>query len=87
LLFDPEVGGCSVLRNIFRLATDYMTPHKNGGTLYNHQNDDKDISVLKYVIRPPLWSVVRVLGYRSGALGSIPGTARKKSSGSGTGST
>jgi hypothetical protein len=32
--------------------------------------------------------VVRVLGYRSGGPGSIPGTAReKKSSGSGTGST
>jgi hypothetical protein len=31
--------------------------------------------------------VVRVLGYRSGGPGSIPGTAKKKSSGSGTGST
>jgi hypothetical protein len=32
--------------------------------------------------------VVRVLGYRSGGAGSIPGTTRKKkSSGSGTGST
>jgi hypothetical protein len=31
--------------------------------------------------------VVRVLGYRSGRPGSIPGTTRKKSSGSGTGST
>jgi hypothetical protein len=31
--------------------------------------------------------VVRVLGYRSGGLGSIPGTTRKKSSGPGTGST
>jgi hypothetical protein len=31
--------------------------------------------------------VVRVLGYRSGGTGSIPGTTRKKSSGSGTGST
>jgi hypothetical protein len=31
--------------------------------------------------------VVRVPGYRSGGLGSIPGTTRKKSSGSGTGST
>jgi hypothetical protein len=30
--------------------------------------------------------VVRVLGYRSGGPGSIPGTAKKKSSGSGTGS-
>jgi hypothetical protein len=30
---------------------------------------------------------VRVLGYRSGGLGSIPGTTKKKSSGSGTGST
>jgi hypothetical protein len=30
--------------------------------------------------------VVRVLGYRSGGPGSIPGTTRKKSSGSGTGS-
>jgi hypothetical protein len=30
--------------------------------------------------------VVRVLGYRSGDAGSIPGTTRKKSSGSGTGS-
>jgi hypothetical protein len=29
--------------------------------------------------------VVRVLGYRSGGPGSIPGTTRKKSSGSGTG--
>jgi hypothetical protein len=31
--------------------------------------------------------VVRVLGCRSGGLGSIPGTTKKKSSGSGTGST
>jgi hypothetical protein len=31
--------------------------------------------------------VVSVLGYRSGGPGSIPGTTRKKSSGSGTGST
>jgi hypothetical protein len=31
--------------------------------------------------------VVRVLGYRSGDPGSIPSTTRKKSSGSGTGST
>jgi hypothetical protein len=31
--------------------------------------------------------VVRVLGYRSGGPGSIPGTTRKKNSGSGTGST
>jgi hypothetical protein len=29
--------------------------------------------------------VVRVLGYRSGGPGSIPGTTRKKNSGSGTG--
>jgi hypothetical protein len=31
--------------------------------------------------------VARVLGYRFGGPGSIPGTTRKKSSGSGTGST
>jgi hypothetical protein len=31
--------------------------------------------------------VVRALGYRSEGAGSIPGTTRKKSSGSGTGST
>jgi hypothetical protein len=31
--------------------------------------------------------VVRVLGYRSGGPGSIPGTTRKKSNGPGTGST
>jgi hypothetical protein len=31
--------------------------------------------------------VVRVLGYRSGGPGSIPGTTKKTSSGSGTGST
>jgi hypothetical protein len=31
--------------------------------------------------------VVRVLGYRSGGPSSIPGTTKKKSSGSGTGST
>jgi hypothetical protein len=31
--------------------------------------------------------VVRVLGYRSGGSGSIPGTTRKKSNGFGTGST
>jgi hypothetical protein len=34
-----------------------------------------------------LWSVVRVIGYRSGGPGSIPGTTRKKISGSGAGST
>jgi hypothetical protein len=44
--------------------------------------------------RPPLEAVTRghlqrfrVLGYRFGGPGSIPGTTRKKSSGSGTGST
>jgi hypothetical protein len=31
--------------------------------------------------------VVRVLGYRSGGPGSIPGTTKKKCRGSGTGST
>jgi hypothetical protein len=31
--------------------------------------------------------VARVLGYRSGGPGSIPGTTKEKSSGSGTGST
>jgi hypothetical protein len=31
--------------------------------------------------------VVRVLGYRSGGPGLIPGTTKKKSTGSGTGST
>jgi hypothetical protein len=31
--------------------------------------------------------VARVFGYRSGGPGSIPGTTRKKRSGSGTGST
>jgi hypothetical protein len=31
--------------------------------------------------------VVRVLGYRSGGSGSIPGTTRKKNGGSGTGFT
>jgi hypothetical protein len=35
----------------------------------------------------PCGLVVRVLGYRSGGPVSIPGTTRKKSSGSGTGST
>jgi hypothetical protein len=46
--------------------------------------------LLTYEIRKsdlPCGLVVRVLGYRSGGLGSIPGTTRKKSSGSGTGST
>jgi hypothetical protein len=32
-------------------------------------------------------TLVTFLGYRSGGPGSIPGTTRKKSSGSGTGST
>jgi hypothetical protein len=35
----------------------------------------------------PCGLVVRVLGYRSGGPSSIPGTTRKKSCGSGTGST
>jgi hypothetical protein len=39
-----------------------------------------------YTNWPPLCLVVRVIGYRSGGPGSIPGTT-KKSSGSGTGST
>jgi hypothetical protein len=30
------------------------------------------------VVWPPLWSSVRVLGYRSGGPSSIPGTTRKK---------
>jgi hypothetical protein len=49
-------------------------------------------NLLLYYINRPLdrlcGLVVRVLGYRSGGPGSIPGTNRKKnSSGSGTGST
>jgi hypothetical protein len=42
--------------------------------------------VLIFLLEPEAL-VVRVLGYRSGGPGSIPGTTRKKSSGSGTGST
>jgi hypothetical protein len=43
----------------------------------------------RHMFRPGRLSglVVRVLGYRSGGPGSIPGTTRKKTSGSGTGST
>jgi hypothetical protein len=48
-------------------------------------------SVMNYVIYnffdPFCGLVVRVLGYRSGGPGLIPGTTRKESSGSGTGST
>jgi hypothetical protein len=40
-----------------------------------------------YVVWSPLWSSVRVLGYRSGGPGSIPGTTKKNVVGSGTGST
>jgi hypothetical protein len=43
------------------------------------------LSINKYSVICGL--VVRVLGYRTGGPGSIPGTTRKKSSGSGTGST
>jgi hypothetical protein len=43
------------------------------------------IIIMRIVLKTA--SVVRVLGYRSGGPGSIPGTTRKKSSGSGTGST
>jgi hypothetical protein len=47
-----------------------------------------DMGLIRCSDDRPCGLVVRVLGYRSGGPGSIPGTTRKKkSSGSGTGST
>jgi hypothetical protein len=46
----------------------------------------KDINCIRDIMLDRLCGlVVRVLGYRSGGPGSIPGTTRKTSSGSGTG--
>jgi hypothetical protein len=48
----------------------------------------KKLLLIVYIVLNRLCGlVVRVLGYRSGGPGSIPGTTRKKSSRSGTGST
>jgi hypothetical protein len=51
---------------------------------FSHSSDT--IFTCSVLTGPPLWSSGH-LGYRSGGPGSIPGTTRKKSSGSGTGST
>jgi hypothetical protein len=50
---------------------------QNTDNKFDNDVDDKSLCGL----------VVRVLGYRSGGPGSIPGTTKKKSSGSGTVST
>jgi hypothetical protein len=46
-----------------------------------------NLIILSVVVDRLCGLVVRVFGYRSGGLGSIPGNTRKKNSGSGTGST
>jgi hypothetical protein len=61
------------------------------GAAYSEAGDTGE-EPLVFVLHANLMSrgiqlVVKVLGYRSGGPGSIPGTTRKKSSGSGTGST
>jgi hypothetical protein len=49
------------------------------------ENDEMEVYISCSSILDRLCGlVVRVLGYRSGGLGSIPGTTRKTSSGSGT---
>jgi hypothetical protein len=49
--------------------------------------DESSFSFIKVHFDRLCGLVVRVLGYRSGGPGSIPGTTRKKSNGSGTEST
>jgi hypothetical protein len=62
--------------------------------MLNYVVSTRKLYLYLYIICVPLTCcyllcglVVRVLGYRSGSQGSIPGTTRKKVSGSGTGST
>jgi hypothetical protein len=54
---------------------------------YHLYLDLHDLGLLIYMLDRLCGLVVRVLSYRSGGPGSIPGTTRKNSSGSGTGST
>jgi hypothetical protein len=50
-------------------------------------SERREIMFIYYICDRLCGLVVRVLGYRSGGPGSIPGTTRKKSSGSGMGCT
>jgi hypothetical protein len=52
-----------------------------------NNNSIQLITIITYYNDRLCGLVVRVLGYSSGGPGSIPGTSRKKCSGSGTGST
>jgi hypothetical protein len=79
-------------------CSPYVT-RRFGGTFYFHLQEknhpSKKPACSRWLIFDPEHGgddrscdvVVRVLGYRSGGPGSIPGTTKKKSSGSGTGST
>jgi hypothetical protein len=80
---------------LMRTGKEFEFPMLNYGLLYHCLLDIKtfiSLEILKfpdpYMNRDRLCGlVVRVLGYRSGGPGSIPGITRKKSSGSGTGCT
>jgi hypothetical protein len=69
---------------IFREVLVNMIYHNKA---YIHKVTTTEGYVYIYIYDRPCGLVVRVLGYRSGGSGSIPGTTRKKNSGSGTGST
>jgi hypothetical protein len=79
----PIIHGADILhwKSAEKRTGYYFTGRmqRKGATIHG-----TDIIALEVCRGPPL--VVRVLGYRSGGPGSIPGTTKKRS-GSGTGST
>jgi hypothetical protein len=97
----------NMLSRVFRAATDFTRSHSQKGisspTYLNfspfglHSDNVRELIIVGYECCDDRLCglVVRVLDYRSGGLGSIPGTARfsgkkkkkENSSGSGTGST
>jgi hypothetical protein len=79
---------CNPILDIYTYIQHVVTPSYS----YIQSNKSRYISIYIYIYIYIYTDrlcglVVRVLGYRSGGPGSIPGTTTKKSSGSGTGST
>jgi hypothetical protein len=72
--------GHAIAQAVSRRIDTTITPLRS-------QLNARAFCAVKYGVDSLCGLVVRVLGCRSGGPGSIPGTTRKKSSGSGTGST
>jgi hypothetical protein len=68
-------------------ASDRMTVKSQKHCRINSLEGQGDLYTITLIMDRLCGLVVRVLGYRSGGLGSIPGTTRKRKYGSGTGST